>query len=625
MKSADIDARKIDFENFYYSGNDLGITYSSEKTIVKLWAPVADKVEIKLFTSSEDNSFFDQKILKKNDSGVWEVGLDGDFEGFYYLFLIHHGNEVNKTVDPYAKAVSTNSKKGLIVDLKKTNPEKWNQDSRVGVRPLDAIIYEVHVRDFSSSPDSGLKNKGFYLAFTEKGTVNSGGQKTGIDHLCELGITHVHLLPVNDFASVCDENRGYNWGYDPYLYMVPEGSYATNPTNESRIKEFKKLVQSLHDKGIGVIIDMVFNHTYHSTDSVFQKTAPNYFYRFVEEYFANGSGCGNEIATERPMVRKLIVDTVKYWATEYHVDGFRFDLMGLIDKKTMEVVKLELDKIDSSIIIYGEPWSALDPQLDWEDQMTKGTQKGMGVGVFNDHFRDAIKDSLIEREDKKWEIKKGLVGSIGYSEAVNGFAYQPIEAVNYVSCHDNLTFWDKLSLAHPNLSEKNKVKMHRLAAAVILTSQGVPFLHGGCEFLRTKYFNDNSYNSGDHCNQLKWNRKIEYENTFRYFKGLIKLRKENPIFRLKSPEKIKDCLRFIISPEMTVGFKITDSELYSQEFLVFYNFQNHWIRFEIGEKKKLGILADDKRAGTEIFNRFKADNVKAPPLSAMVLKVIKSN
>ena len=620
MRARKVDARSIDFEDFYYSRDDLGLSYNSKKASVKLWAPVANRVEVVLFKNENDVDFFLKKNLKKKASGVWEGQLYGDFHGFYYLFHIHYEDGIKKTVDPYAKAVGTNSNKGLIVDLKNTNPPDWEKDQRVGIDPLDSVIYEVHVRDFSSSSDSGMKNKGLYLAFTEQGVVNPEGQKTGVDHLKELGITHVHLLPVNDFASVCDKERSYNWGYDPHLYMVPEGSYSTDPADESRIIEFKKLVKSLHDNGIGVIIDMVFNHTYQSTDSIFQKTAPNYFYRFVDDYFANGSGCGNEIATERPMVRKLIVDAVKYWAKEYHVDGFRFDLMGLIDRETMREVESELHKIDSSIIIYGEPWSALDPQLDWERQMTKGTQKGMNVGVFNDHFREAIKDSLIEREDKKWEIKKGLVGSIGYSEAVSDFAYQPIEVVNYVSCHDNLTFWDKLSLAHPNFSENDRVKMHRLAAAVVLTSQGVPFLHGGAEFMRTKYFNDNSYNSGDDCNQFKWNRKAVYENTFEYFRGLISLRKKFSEFRIQSSGEIRNRLRFIMSPHMTVGFKIIGKEDMSHEMLVFYNFQNHWIRFEIGEEKKLGILVDDQRAGIEVFNNFRADNVKVPPLSAMVLK-----
>ena len=628
MKAEKIDARNIDVDKYFYPKDDLGLTCSSEKTIVKLWAPIADRVEIVLFKNENDTSFFLKKELINGGGGVWESRLHGNFHGFYYLFHVYYEGRLEKTIDPYAKAVGTNSKKGLIVDLKKTNPENWKSDQRRKISsPLEAIIYEVHVRDFSSCPDSGMDYKGLYLAFTEEGLINSNGEKTGVDHLKELGITHVHLLPVNDFASVCDVDRDYNWGYDPYLYNVPEGSYSTDPSDESRIKEFKRLIQTLHKNDIGVIIDMVFNHTYHSQNSVFQKVAPNYFYRFVDGFFANGSGCGNEIATERPMVRKFIVDTVKYWAKEYHVDGFRFDLMGLMDKKTIETIENELHKIDSSILLYGEPWSALNPQLDWEKQMTKGTQRGMKVGVFNDHFREAIKSSLIEREDKKWEIKKGLVGSIGYSEAINDFADKPIETINYVSCHDNLTLWDKISLSHAELSEEKKIKMHRLAAAVVLTSQGIPFFHGGFEFLRTKHFDGNSYNSGDDCNQLKWERKSKYRDTFDYCRGLIKLRKSRPAFRLKSAQEIRRHLRFIISPHKTVGFKITGNANKDswKELLIFYNFQDNWIRFQLDEEKRLGIVVDEKRAGTKVFNKFKADNVKVPPVSAMILKKLKSN
>ncbi|MGM0439143.1 MAG: type I pullulanase [Patescibacteria group bacterium] len=618
-----VDCREIDFEDYFYSGDDLGVNYNPKLTTVKIWSPLADRVELVLYSEDSEEPIDSIVDLERSVNGTWKKKIKGDWAGFYYIFNIHYGEEIEETIDPYAKAVGVNSKRGLIVDLSKTNPKGWDKDQRKEFdNPSEAIIYELHVRDFSSSPDSGIENKGMYLAFTEEGTVNNKGEKTGINHLKELGITHVHLLPVFDFASVCDEDKNYNWGYDPFFYNVPEGSYASNPSDESRIREFKQLVKALHDNDIGVIIDVVYNHTYYSKKSAFQKIAPNYFYRLVNDCFANGSGCGNEIATERPMVRKFIIDSVCYWAKEYHIDGFRFDLMALIDTETIKKAEEELHKIDSSILIYGEPWSALDPQLDWDRQMTKGKQRDSGVAVFNDNFREAIKNSLLQKEDKRWELKKGLVGSIGYNQSIQSFAYKPIESINYVSCHDNLTLWDEISSFYSSLSEKKRIKMHRLAIATVLTSQGIPFIQGGSEFLRTKYFNTNSYNAGDYYNQLKWSRKSKYRKTFNYYKGLIELRKNHPAFTMARPSQIKKSLEFLDTPYRSVGFKLKDNANGDswETIYVFYNFQDNWIKYEFEEKKSLAIVVDDKRAGVKPFNSFTADNVKVPPISAMVLK-----
>lgn len=625
MKADKIDARKIDFQEFFYEGGDLGVDCNHNRTNIRIWAPVADKVDFLIFSDDCEDSLHSIRSLKKGVNGTWKLKLSGDWSGYYYLFRIHYGERFEDTLDPYAKAVGLNSERGLIINLSETNPQGWHRDKRKKIEnPAEAIIYELHIRDFSSCDYSGMKQKGTYLAFTEEGVINEHGEKTGIAHLKELGITHVHLLPVFDFGSVCDQDRNYNWGYDPFLYNVPEGSYASDPTDETRIKEFKSLVKSLHDNDIGVIIDVVYNHTYHGKYSVFQKIAPNYFYRFVDDYFANGSGCGNEIATERPMVRKFIIDSVCYWAKEYHIDGFRFDLMGLIDKKTMKMVVEALHKIDSSIIIYGEPWTALDPQLDWDKRMNKGAQKGTKVALFNDDFRNAIKDSLIRSQEKKWDIKKGVVGAIGYDHGINNFAYKTTEAVNYVSCHDNLTLWDEISIAQSHLSKEERIKMHRLAQAVILTSQGIPFIQGGSEFLRTKHFNGNSYDAGDDCNRLKWKRKSKHKNTFEYYKGLIKLRKKHPAFKMTDPGQVRRHLQFINAPYNAVGFKLMDHANGDswKEILVLYNFNRHWSKFYLEKEKELGIVVDDQRSGTEIFNSFKANNVEVPPISVMVLKLL---
>lgn len=617
---------------YIYTGNDLGVNYTPEKTQIRIWAPVAARVEFSLFAAENDTEPELKKELSKDINGTWKLEIPGDWSGYYYLFDIYYGSESKKTVDPYARAVGTDSKKGLIVDLAKTDPRGWEKDQRKEINcPQEAIIYELHVRDFSVSSESGLENRGQYLAFTERGTTNSQGDKTGIEHLKELGITHVHLLPVFDFASVRDNSEEYNWGYDPYYYNVPEGSYATDPSDDSRIREFKQMVQSLHENEIGVIMDVVFNHTYYSEQSAFQKIAPDYFYRFKDGDFANGSGVGNEIASERPMVRKFIVDSVSYWAREYHIDGFRFDLMGLMDKETMEQIEQTVHEIDSSILLYGEPWCALPSQLDETScPLVKGNQKNMQIAVFNDNFRDAIKGDLegnnagfisgsVHRES---EIKKGVVGAVEYNKDIKDFAARPGETVNFVSCHDNLTLWDYISLNYSQLDEAKLIKMDRLAQAIIFTSQGIAFIQGGEEFLRTKYGHDNSYNAGDFYNQLKWERKSKYRDTFEYYQGLIQLRKEHPAFHINDVEQLKKHLQFIETPPYTVGFKLIDFANGDEweEIIVLYNPLNDWTKFRFDREEYRGIILDDSQAGVCSFNNFKADNVNVPPISAMVLR-----
>ncbi len=624
MKTAE---KKLFSEKYFYEGDDLGISYSKEETFVRIWSPSASRIEILIFEAEEDTGPTLRKSLKREDRGTWVGNLDGDFSGFYYLFRLEFETCIKETIDPYAKAVGTNSCKGLIIDPDKTNPPGWENDKRIRLKsPLEAVIYELHVRDFSISNESGMKHKGKYLAFTESGSKTKTGEKSGLDHLKELGITHVHLLPVFDFATVEDCGGEYNWGYDPFLYNVPEGSYSTNPSDCSRIKEFKKLVKSLHDNGLGVIVDAVYNHTYHGEDSIFQKTVPNYFYRFVDGNFANGSGCGNEIASERLMVRKFIINSVLYWVKEYHVDGFRFDLMALTDRETMEEIQKEVHRIDPSILIYGEPWSAQEPQLDYHRQMRKGSQKGMKIAVFNDHFREAVKEGLRGGVDKK-ELKKGVVGAIDYDDEIRDFASEPYETINYVSCHDDLTIWDHLSAIYPDLNKAEKEKLNRLAQAVIFTSQGIPFIQGGEEFLRTKYGDYNSYNSGDHVNQLKWRRKSTHRKTFDYCRGLIELRRKHPAFRMISASQIRKNLEFINGPEGAVGFKITGNANGDswKEIFVFYNFQFHWVQFSFVEKRRFGIVVNDDYAGTKVRHLFQADNVKIPPITAMVLKGMQLN
>ncbi|MFW6238942.1 MAG: type I pullulanase, partial [Halanaerobiales bacterium] len=413
-----------------------------------------------------------------------------------------------------------------------------------------------------------MENRGKYLAFIEKGTVGPGRLATGLDHLSELGVTHVHLLPVYDYISVDDTDpEDYNWGYDPHLYNVPEGSYATDPSDESRICELKQLIMALHRRGIGVIMDVVYNHTFHLDTSPFNLTVPDYYHRFDSQACpTNGSGCGNEVATEKPMVRKFIIDSVKYWAEEYHLDCFRFDLMALMDKETMRQIETELEAIDPSILIYGEPWTGGLSALPPEKQMNKGAQQGTSISVFNDNFRNALKGDndghvrgyISGEYHREPEVKKGIVGSINYSDDLVSFTRDAGESINYVSAHDNLTLWDKLARSNGDCSEEERIKMDRLAQAIVLTSQGVPFLAGGEEFLRTKFGEHNSYNSGDEVNQLKWERKQEYLNTFMYYRGLIRLRREHPAFRMDTAAIIKENLSFFPTPRYTIGYILRD-------------------------------------------------------------------
>ncbi len=614
----------------YYAGDDLGVTCRGGKTKFKIWSPPAEKVEVILYAEEDSKHYKEIFPLHHSESGCWEVTVPVDLCGSYYLFRLKFPGDIcHITVDPYARAVSTNSRRGLIVNLAQTDPHGWEEDKRIKLKsPVDAVIYELHVRDFSVSPYSGIEHKGKYIAFLEK-TKNYDGHYTGIKHLQELGVTHVHLLPVFDFATVDDLGEDYNWGYDPYFYNVPEGSYSINPGDFSRIMEFKLMVKALHDAGIGVIMDVVYNHTYYTKKSPFQLMVPGYYYRRAEKCQpANGSGCGNEMATEKPMMRKFIIDSVKYWAEEYHIDGFRFDLMGLIDKETMAEVERELHKIDESIIIYGEPWYALPPQLHPERRMFKGRQRGMNIAVFNDHFRDSIRGDnngyrkgFVSGAPFCVEgIKRGVVGGVDYNHKIKDFALNPTESVNYVSAHDNLTLWDKLSRSNPDDSEEIRKKMDRMAQAIVFTSQGIPFLQGGEEFLRTKYGNYNSYNAGDEVNQLKWERKNKYFDVFKYYQGLIKLRREHPAFRMRNISQVKEHLKFLPGPANTVGFIIKNNANGDdwQDIMVFYNPCRTWHRFEI-EKKEWNIVVDDKNAGVKPFITFTAGNVKVPPLSVMVL------
>lgn len=539
-----------ELDKLAYSGNDLGATYTKEATTFKVWSPTATKVQVLLYATGSDEEE-NSKYLSVTDmeydesNGVWTAVIEGDLLNKYYTYYVYNGKKGNETVDIYAKAVGVNGNRGMIVDLESTNPEGWEQDKHVSVEnPTDAIVWEVSVKDFSNDPASGIskENRGKYLAFTEQGTtLNSDGYtSTGMDYLKELGVNYVQLMPSFDFASVDESSNEdqFNWGYDPKNYNVPEGSYSSDPYNGNvRINEFKQMVQSIHNNGMGVIMDVVYNHTYEGAKSWFDITVPGYYYRYTPSgTWSNGSGCGNDTASEHAMFRKFMVDSVVYWATEYHIDGFRFDLMGLHDVETMNAIREALDKIEGGekIIIYGEAWS-LDTNA--EPGTVLATQHNMSkmserIGAFNDGIRDGIKGSNFNAGEGAYvqggqgtsRVKSGIKAEVG------GWATAPTQTVTYNSCHDNYTLWDKLvetsgTTADYTTRNEELVAMNKLATAITLTSQGIGFFHAGEEFARTKKGDENSYKSSAKINQLDWQRAADYSDLVQYYAGLIEIRK----------------------------------------------------------------------------------------------------
>lgn len=436
------------------------------------------------------------------EKGVWSCEKQGDLNGVYYTYSIKIGNKTNEAVDLYARTTGVNGDRGMVVDLSATNPEGFEEDVRPAFEnPTDAVIYEIHVRDLSSDASSGISNTGKFLGFTETGTTNPDGLATGIDHIKDLGVTHVQILPSYDYATV-DETKldtpQFNWGYDPKNYNVPEGSYSTDPYHgEVRINEMKQMIQAFHENGIRVNMDVVYNHTFNIENSWYQKTVPDYFYRKVGENYSNASGCGNETASDRAMVRKYIVDSVVYWAKEYHIDGFRFDLMAVHDIETMNAVRAALDEIDPSIMVYGEGWTGGDCAIPSSQQALKANMAKIDrVGAFSDDIRDGIKGSVFDAQDKGFisgkdgmeeSVKFGIVGATPHPQVMTfkndkgskSWAAQPGQSINYVSCHDNLTFWDKLAISNADDSEETRIQMNKLGSAIILTSQGVPFFKQG--------------------------------------------------------------------------------------------------------------------------------------------------
>lgn len=564
-----------------YTGSDLGLTWSPKQSTFRIWAPTASKAQLKLYNQSFGGEPLQTIGLTKSKQGTWTATLPGNYLGTYYTFRIEYkGQWLNEVVDPYAKAVGTNGKRAMIVDLKKTNPQGWENDHSPQLKsPTDAIIYELHIRDASIAANSGIINKGKFTGLTETATKNNENLSTGLDHLTQLGVTHIHLLPFFDYNSVDESDTikaQYNWGYDPLNYNTPEGSYASNTTDGNvRIKEFKQLIKTFHENGLSVVMDAVYNHTALTGESNFNQLVPGYYYRQTKDgKFSNATACGNETASEKAMMRKFMVESVLYWVNEYHVDGFRFDLMGVHDIKTMNIISAALHKIKPGILLYGEGWTAGASTLPDSLRALKGNAAKLNaIAVFSDDIRDGIKGSVFDAADKGFasgkdgmeeSIKFGIVAAckhpqidyskVNYSKAP--YAKEPGSTITYAECHDNNTLWDKLSISAPTATVKERIEMHKLALSIVLTSQGISFLHAGTEFLRNKKGIENSFASPDSINAIDWSLKTKNIAVFTYVQQLIQLRKAHPAFRLQTAVQIKDNIHFFDTPPGMIGYQL---------------------------------------------------------------------
>jgi pullulanase len=574
-------AQYLDFNAYpTYHGSDLGLTYNKNSSTFKIWSPFAEKAEIIFYKSSLGNDIIDSFELEQSTDGTWVKTIKRDLKNLYYVFRVNiKGKWYNEVPDPYAKAVGTNGKRAMVVDLDETDPVHWDSDqspkfssrknmsAQLGGLPTDAIIYEMHIRDLSIHQQSGISQKGKFLGMAETGTKNIDGLSTGLDHLKELGVTHIHLLPSYDFYSIDETNMNlpqYNWGYDPLNYNAPEGSYSTDPENGAvRIKEFKTMIASMHHAGLRVVMDVVYNHTMLNEESYFNQLVPGYFYRQKEDgSFSNASACGNETASERPMMRNFMIESLKYWVQEYHVDGFRFDLMGIHDIETMNMISKELHRIKPDILLYGEGWTAgSSPLPDSLRALKKNAHLLNGIAVFSDDLRDGIKGSVFDHLDKGFatgktnveeSVRFGIAAAcehpqldytkVNYSK--EPYAKSPSQVISYCECHDNHVLWDKIFISNREADTELRRDMHKLSLTIVLASQGISFIHAGTEFLRSKKEVENSFKSPDSINSIDWSLKSTNKDVFDYVKGLIQMRKSHPAFRLIDQKEITEVLSF---------------------------------------------------------------------------------
>jgi len=613
------------------------VEYSPKETTFQLTtSPDVKKVNVLLSDTDSDNPAEQMiKQMKHVGAGKWKLTVKSDLKGKYYLFSVYNNAQPDNTPGIFAKAVGVNGKRGAIVDLRDTDPEGWNSDVRPTLNnPCDLVIYEMHHRDISVDLSSGLKNKGKFLALTEP---------KAIEHLQRLGVNAVHILPSYDYASV-DESKPdvpqYNWGYDPLNYNVPEGSYSTDAaTPTTRIREFKQMVQALHKAGIRVILDVVYNHTFDINGSNFQKTYPDYFYRKTAEgKYSDGTGCGNETASEKPLMREFMKESVEYWVKEYHIDGFRFDLMGVHDIETMNEIRAMVDKIDPSIYIYGEGWSAGSCAYPQEKLAMKAHAKQLdGIGAFSDEMRDALRGPfsddhkggfLIGEPNQEESIKFGIVGAIAHPQIdmtkVNysreAWTNEPSQMVAYVSCHDDMCLTDRLRATMPYITDDELIRLDLLAQTAVLTSQGVPFILAGEEMLRDKKGVHNSFRSPDSINRLDWNNLKRYPQVFDYYAGLIALRKAHPAFRMGKADEVRKNLEFVDAPKGVVAFRLKNNAGGDawQNIYVVLNSQKTPQNVKVAEGSYTKVVANGK-VNAEGLGLISGSTLTVAPQSALIV------
>lgn len=629
-----------------YNGSDLELKVDGSGTHFTLWSPQAQAAKVNIYDSNNAPTPSEVLDMTRGENGTWRCSVPQKLYGKFYTFQIKYDSEwLKETPGVWAKAVGINGHRAAIIDFAATNPAGWDSDKGPELKNItDAVIYEMHHRDFSVHPSSGIANKGKFLALTEDATRSVLGDPTGIDHLKELGITHVHILPSYDYNSVDESNlpaNQYNWGYDPLNYNAPEGSYSTNPSDPStRIREMKQMVKALHDAGIGVVMDVVYNHTGSNDDSNFSLTAPNYYYRHkADGSYSDASGCGNETASDREQMQNFIVNSVKYWAEEFHIDGFRFDLMAIHDTETMNRVARELKEINPSIFVYGEGWTAGDSPLPVERRALKENVSAMpGVAVFSDDIRDAVKGHYSNAADKGFAtgkpgneetIKIGIVAStahpqVDYSKGNNSkFAYAsaPTQIINYVSCHDDLTLTDKLAKSMPGSTEQERQRAAKLAQTIVFTSQGTPFMFAGEEIFRDKKGVHNSYKSPDSINAIDWRLKNKNSKLFNYYRELIKLRKSHPAFRMTTAEDIAKNIRFdnVNEPNL-ISYSILNNANGDEwkEIKVVLNGSDSSRMVKL-PKGEWTIIAADGKINAAGMGQTKGGNTEIAPVSAYIV------
>ncbi|OUL07961.1 type I pullulanase [Sedimentibacter sp. SX930] len=596
------------FDKKYSFDGELGALYTPQRTILRLWAPTALSVEVIVYESLYRKEK-KRHTMGNGGRGTHELIMIGDYAGTAYKYAITFPDgKVVETVDPYSYATTANGERSVILDVLKTNPKRWGARLEPIASPVDAIIYELHIRDFTISPTSGIANKGKFLGVVEQGTLSADGDKTGLDYLKELGVTHVQFLPMADFSTVNELKplEQYNWGYDPQNFNVPEGSYATNPYQpEVRILEMKEMIQRLHDAGIRVIMDVVYNHVYLPKLHALEKTVPGYYFRKnTDGTLSNGTGVGNDTASERYMMRKYIIDSITYWAKNFHMDGFRFDLMGIHDVETMNEIRIALDAIDPSIIMLGEGWNLNTNLPPSEKAVQQNADRMPGVAHFNDALREAIKGSDFNSGNdtgfvtgkpfmEGW-VATNLQGG-AYYPASRGNYKTPAQMVQYVEAHDNLTLYDKLKISLPWDDEGSRMRRHLLASSFVLLSQGIPFIHAGQEFMRTKNGLENSYNAPDSINRMDWHRRFEMKQAVDYMKGLIALRKREPLFRLRTIDDVKGHMNILKADYQIVVYQLEDTE---KLYYVIFNGQTNAIDFDV-ETGDYRVLIEDGKTNVD--------------------------